>query len=89
MERIANIKEDVERNLGEYKEKYYCIRNINDLEDYIDKCIKNGVCVIDTETTGLNPMLDDIVGFSLYTPRRKSCICSIKSYRLYNKSKSK
>ena len=36
------------------------------------KCIENGICAIDTETMGLNPMLDDIVGFSLYTPGEKS-----------------
>ena len=71
-ERISNIKRLVEQNLGEYKEKYDCIRNIEDLENYIDKCIKNGVCAIDTETTGLNPMLDSIVGFSLYTPGEKA-----------------
>ena len=71
-ERITRIKNSVEEHLGEYKEKYNCIRNIEDLENYIDKCIKNGICAIDTETTGLNPMLDEIVGFSLYTPGEKA-----------------
>ena len=71
-ERIANIKRIVEETLGEYKEKYDCIRDIDKLEEYIDKCIENGIAAIDTETTGLNPMLDDIVGFSLYTPGQKA-----------------
>lgn len=71
-ERITNIKRLVEENLGEYKEKYECIRNIEDLENYIDKCIENGICALDTETMGLNPMLDNIVGFSLYTPGQKA-----------------
>lgn len=71
-ERINAIKRTVEENLGEYKEKYDCIRNIEELEEYIDKCIKNGIAAIDTETTGLNPMLDNIVGFSLYTPNEKA-----------------
>lgn len=71
-ERIANIKRIVEETLGEYKEKYDCIRDIETLEEYIDECIKNGVAAIDTETTGLNPMLDKIVGFSLYTPGQKA-----------------
>lgn len=71
-ERIINIKRLVEENLGEYKEKYDCIRDIDKLEEYIDKCIENGIAAIDTETTGLNPMLDDIVGFSLYTPGQKA-----------------
>lgn len=67
-ERIANIKRSVEENLGEYREKYDCLRLAGELIAYIDFCIKNGICALDTETTGLNPMLDDIVGFSLYTP---------------------
>ena len=71
-ERIANIKRSVEENLGEYKDKYDCIREENDLIKYIDLCIAKGICAIDTETTGLNPMLDDIVGFSLYTPGLKA-----------------
>ena len=72
VERISNIKRLVEQNLGEYKEKYDCIRENTILHFYINECIKNGICSIDTETTGLNPMLDDIVGFSLYTPGQKA-----------------
>ena len=71
-ERIANIKMSVEQNLGEYKDKYKCIRDVDELKEYIGKCIENGVAAIDTETTGLNPMLDKIVGFSLYTPNEKA-----------------
>lgn len=67
-EQIANMKRLVEEHLGKYKDKYKAIRDISELEAYIDKCIANGIVAIDTETTGLNPMLDDIVGFSLYTP---------------------
>lgn len=71
-ERIARIKNSVEEHLGEYKEKYQCIRDEVQLKVYIDDCIKNGIVALDTETTGLNPMLDDIVGFSLYTPGLKA-----------------
>jgi len=71
-ERISNIKRIVEEHLGEYREKYDCIRNEKELSDYIEICRINGICAIDTETTGLNPMLDDIVGFSLYTPAHKA-----------------
>lgn len=66
-QKISDIKYSVEKNLGEYKERYNCIRTYEELETYINQCIDNGICAIDTETTGLNPMLDDIVGFSLYT----------------------
>lgn len=88
-ERITRIKNSVEEHLGEYKEKYQCIRDEKQLKVYIDDCIKNGIVALDCETTGLNPMLDDIVGFSLYTPRTKSSIYTNKSYRLYYKCKSK
>lgn len=66
-DRIANMKRLVEENLGEYKSKYFTIRDEINLHEYISHCIENGECAIDTETTGLNPMLDDIVGFSIYT----------------------
>ena len=49
-ERISNIKRLVNENLGEYKEKYQCIRDETQLKVYIDDCIKNGICAIDTET---------------------------------------
>ncbi len=71
-ERISRIKQLVEEHLGEYKDKYDCIRLGRDLKWYIDDCIKNGICALDSETMGLNPMLDDIVGFSLYTPNQKA-----------------
>lgn len=71
-ERITRIKNSVEEHLGEYKEKYECIRDEVQLKVYIDNCIENGIVALDTETTGLNPMLDDIVGFSLYTPGLKA-----------------
>lgn len=71
-ERIAKIKSSVEEHLGEYKEKYECIRDEAALKVYIDNCIENGIVALDTETMGLNPMLDDIVGFSLYTPGLKA-----------------
>lgn len=67
-DRIANMKRLVEENLGEYKGRYFCIREEQELVNYINSCIDFGYCALDTETTGLNPMLDDIVGFSLYTP---------------------
>lgn len=67
-DRITDIKRSVEQNLGEYKNQYSCIRDESHLVSYIDTCIENGICAIDTETMGLDPLQDDIVGFSLYTP---------------------
>ena len=76
-DRIASIKRSVNTNLGEYIDKYNCIRTYEDLVKYIDKCIEIGYCSIDTETTGLNPMLDDIVGFSIYTKGEKAAYIPI------------
>ena len=58
---ITNIKTLVETKLGKYKDKYKLIDNEEELEKYIDNCIKEGVIAIDTETTGLNPLEDEIL----------------------------
>ena len=71
--RITSISNMVQTKLGKYRDEYDVIRNESEkLHNYISKCIENGICAIDTETTGLDPMLDDIVGFSIYTPGEKA-----------------
>lgn len=67
---INQIKAMVEKNLGQFKDDYLVIRTENDLAKYIDEVIKNGIVAIDTETTGLDPILDSIVGLCLYTPNQ-------------------
>ena len=76
-ERIANIQKLVELHLGKYKDLFTLIQDEEHLRKYIDKCIKNGVISIDTETTGLDPMLDDIAGICIYTPGEKSAYIPI------------
>ena len=61
-----------ETKLKHYKEDYDLIRDKESLHEYIDLCIKNGECAIDTETTGLNSLLVDIVGVCLYTKGKKA-----------------
>lgn len=61
-----------ETKLKCYREDYDLIRDKESLHEYIDLCIKNGECAIDTETTGLNPLLVDIVGVCLYTKGKKA-----------------
>ena len=68
LDKINQITKEVESKLGDYKDRYKCIRTEEELTTYINKCIENNICALDTETMGLDPMLDDIVGFSLYTP---------------------
>ena len=68
---IAEIKARVESKLGKYKDEYECIMDEMSLIEYINHCIENGICAIDTETTGLDPMSDKLVGFSIYTYNQK------------------
>lgn len=72
IEKIATIKALVEKNLGHLADEYIIIREEQDLIDYIDKCINNGVISIDTETTGLDPLQDTLVGICIYTPDEKA-----------------
>lgn len=68
---INMIKATVEKNLGQFKDDYIVITNEVDLLAYFDCCRLNKVISIDTETTGLDPILDKIVGLCIYTPNKK------------------
>lgn len=68
LEQISSIKYNVENNLGKYKEKSMLIQTEEELTNYITKCVHNNIISIDTETTGLDPMLDKIAGICIYTP---------------------
>lgn len=68
LSRISQMKTMVESNLGEYKDEYIVIKDVDELHGYISKCIVNGVIAIDTETDGLDPMLNTIAGVCIYTP---------------------
>lgn len=65
---INNIKATVEKNLGQFKDDYVVITTEEDLHNYFERCIDNQIISIDTETTGLDPILDKIVGLCIYTP---------------------
>ena len=70
--RISEIKMMVEKNLGKYAGDYVVISDEAKLVEYIDSCISNKVIAIDTETTGLDPLVDKIVGICIYTPNQKA-----------------
>lgn len=72
LERIASINALVESKLGKYKDDYEYVMDANYLREYIDDCFRNNIVALDTETTGLDPISDNIVGISLYTPGRKA-----------------
>ena len=40
--------------------------------EYMFKCRENGIIFYDTETTGLDPIVDELVGVCIYTPGEKS-----------------
>lgn len=71
IDRINLIVATVQQKLGKYESSYAVIRTEQELQTYIDACIKNQEVALDTETTGLNPMQDKIAGVCLYTPGQK------------------
>lgn len=79
---IQNMVAIADAKLSHHKDDYILIRNTLDLNNYMTQADRNGECAIDTETTGLNPLLVDIVGVCLYTPGQKAAYIPInhKSY---------
>lgn len=74
---INNARMIVDEKLGHFKDEYIIIRDLQTLENYITKSIENDMIAIDTETTGLDPISDTIVGVCLYTPNMKACYIPI------------
>lgn len=58
-------------------EQVRLITEESELESYITACLENGAVAIDTETSGLDPIIDKLVGFSLYTPGQKAAYIPI------------
>ena len=77
LSQINQIKAMVEKNLGKFKDDYVIIQSEEVLHKYFMFCIDNGVISIDTETTGLDPILDKIVGLCIYTPNHKAAYVPI------------
>ena len=71
-DQIAAINDKVEVVLGEFKGMYEVVSTKEQLEAIVTQAEKNGICAIDTETTGLDPLQDTIIGWSLYTPGCKA-----------------
>lgn len=72
VDRVKTIVAKVETALGKYADDTLVIQDEQTLSDYVDICIKNGICGIDTETTGLDPLIDELVGIGIYTPGQKT-----------------
>lgn len=71
IDKIKRAVDFTENVLGNHRNEYQLIRNKNDLIKYVDVAIANKIISIDTETTGLDPISDSIVGVCIYTPTQK------------------
>lgn len=74
LDKIKLIQEAVERNLGKFKDEYEIITSVDRLNEYL---LNTDEIAIDTETTGLDPILDKIVGLCLYKPGMKAAYVPI------------
>ena len=55
----------VDEKLGKYKDKSRCVIDVEDLQSFFDETPENAYMAIDTETTGLDTLLDELVGVCL------------------------
>ncbi len=53
--------------------KYECVRDAEALQKWIDQAYERGWVAVDTETTGLNEMIADLVGISLCIEAGEAC----------------
>ena len=53
--------------------KYECVRDAAALQKWIDQAYERGWVAVDTETTGLNEMIADLVGISLSVEPGEAC----------------
>ena len=68
-EKIRLITENVNRILGGYSSDTIVIKSREELTEYINKAIDNGIIAIDTETNNsLDPLTCKLMGACIYTP---------------------
>lgn len=79
---IQSIVAIANQKLAIHKDDYILIREPDQLYEYMKEMKQVGEGALDTETTGLNPLLVDIVGECIYTPGQKAAYIPInhKSY---------
>ena len=72
IDRIESIMTLVKAKFAGKEDELILIQEEEQLVQYIDKCIENNMISIDTETTGLDPILNQLVGICIYTPGMKA-----------------
>lgn len=79
---IQSIVAIASQKLANHKDDYILIREPDQLYEYMKEMKQVGEGALDTETTGLNPLLVNIVGGCIYTPGQKAAYIPInhKSY---------
>ena len=79
---IQSIVAIANQKLAIHKDDYILISEPDQLYEYMKEMKQVGEGALDTETTGLNPLLVDIVGGCIYTPGQKAAYIPInhKSY---------
>jgi DNA polymerase I-like protein with 3'-5' exonuclease and polymerase domains len=79
---IQSIVAIANQKLAIHKDDYILIREPDQLYEYMKEMKQVGEGALDTETTGLNPLLVDIVGGCIYAPGQKAAYIPInhKSY---------
>jgi DNA polymerase-1 len=61
------------KNKASQKATYELVQTVEALQKWIDGAQKEGVVAVDTETTGLNPLLAELVGISLSIKPGHAC----------------
>lgn len=81
---IERIRQDVDANLGQFRDQYQVITNKEVFREYIHKANAHGKIAIDTETMGLNPLVHKIVGLCLYFPGEKATYVPINHVNYFS-----
>lgn len=71
------------------KDDYTLISTEEQFKEYIDHCIFNDIVAIDTETKGLDPLRDAMVGGSLFTYETKAIYLPMEHVGLKNRLETK
>ena len=83
-ETLDNIRRNVDRILGVYKENTEVIASRERLHEYISAGIANGIIAIDTETNNsLDPITCKLMGPCLYTPGQKNAYIPLNHIDLH------
>ena len=77
-DKIEIIAQNVYKVLGHYKDIITVIKSREELHNYIDAAIQNGIIAIDTETNNsLDPLTCLLMGGCIYTPNQKAAYIPI------------